>query len=554
MISSRCSRCKCTLCNTASRHRKRRSVFLAALFWGAAAFSREGPFDVAVREVAHDSDFRIEIQVRIPPKHHIYAESWRVRSDEPGEWAAVEPPPSEKVFDTFSEEEKDVFRADFTTVYKWTGEAPPASVVVEWQGCDERVCFFPEEKRFSLRFAGKAMAGESSFLPNADVPPENWKTVAERFEIVAREAGYLGKEEFLAFLNDAVSGRARDDALTGRIRQAGPWLGALLILLGGLALNLTPCVLPMIPVNLAIIGAGARAGSKRRGFLLGSVYGLGMALAYGALGIIAVVTGATFGALNASPWFNGAIAILFVVLALAAFEVILIDFSRFQRLTTSGMSGVGAHFGTVFVLGVISALLAGACVAPVVISVLLLTSSLYGQGIFLAALLPFLLGIGMALPWPLAGAGLALLPKPGGWMKWVNRAFGVLILAMALYYGNTAWRLFQERADGSDKSDLADRADPENRKLANELARALREQKPVFVDFWATWCKNCVVMERTTFREPEVAARLRDFTVIKYQAENPDAATTKPVLQHFGVAGLPTYVVLKPRDRQGGVP
>jgi len=90
-----------------------------------------------------------------------------------------------------------------------------------------------------------------------------------------------------------------------------------LILLGGLALNLTPCVLPMIPINLPILGAGRENRDRRRSIVLGGAYGAGMALAYGGLGLVVVLTGSKFGALNSSPWFNFAIAVVFVVLGLA---------------------------------------------------------------------------------------------------------------------------------------------------------------------------------------------------------------------------------------------
>ena len=88
-----------------------------------------------------------------------------------------------------------------------------------------------------------------------------------------------------------------------------------------------------------------------------------------------------------------------------------------------------------FVMGGVAALLAGACVAPVVIQVVLFASNLYANGSPIALALPFLLGVGMAIPWPIAGAGLAALPRPGKWMVRVKQAFGVIILATAAYYG-----------------------------------------------------------------------------------------------------------------------
>src|SRR5204863_9851876 len=96
--------------------------------------------------------------------------------------------------------------------------------------------------------------------------------------------------------------------------------------------------LPLIPINLAIIGAGAQAQSRGRGFLLGSAYGGAMALVYGVLGVIVILTAGTFGTINASPWFNAGIAILFVILGLAMFDVLLIDFSKYS-------AGIGASSG-----------------------------------------------------------------------------------------------------------------------------------------------------------------------------------------------------------------
>ena len=200
-----------------------------------------------------------------------------------------------------------------------------------------------------------------------------------------------------------------------------------LVLFGGLALNLTPCVLPLIPINLAIIGAGTRAGSRARGFALGSAYGVAMALVYGVLGLGVILTAGTFGTVNASPWFNVAIALLFVLLGLAMFDVLTIDFSRFQTALSPESSGSGS-FLVAFTMGGVAALLAGACVAPVVIQVIVFSSSLYAKGTAIALALPFLLGLGMALPWPVAGAGLSVIPRPGPWMVRVKQVFGVFIL------------------------------------------------------------------------------------------------------------------------------
>jgi thiol:disulfide interchange protein len=150
-------------------------------------------------------------------------------------------------------------------------------------------------------------------------------SLLDDFVVAGTSGGYQNTREFLEFVRNAEAGVKPRGMFEGR----GPLAILLLVLIGGLALNLTPCVLPMIPINLAIIGAGAQAQSRGRGFLLGTAYGGAMAIVYGVLGLIVILTAGTFGTINSSPWFNLAIAALFVVLGLAMFDVILIDFSRF---------------------------------------------------------------------------------------------------------------------------------------------------------------------------------------------------------------------------------
>jgi thiol:disulfide interchange protein len=314
-------------------------------------------------------------------------------------------------------------------------------------------------------------------------------------------------------------------------------------------LNLTPCVLPLIPVNLAIIGAGTQAGSRGRGFLLGAAYGAAMALVYGALGLIVILTASTFGTINASPWFNLGIAILFVALALAMFDVIVIDFSRLSSRFHVRESGRGT-FLVAFGMGAVAALLAGACVAPVVIQVVLFSSNLYATGTSAALALPFLLGVGMALPWPIAGAGLAALPKPGAWMIRVKQVFGVFILATAAYYGYLAYSLFDSRrVNAADVQASVEEKLKEgwHADLAAGLAAAERDRKMVLVDLWATWCKNCLTMDRTTLADPAVTAALQSYVKIKFQAEVPDEPPAADVMRRFNAIGLPTYVILKSR-------
>jgi len=240
------------------------------------------------------------------------------------------------------------------------------------------------------------------------------------------------------------------------------------------------------------------------------------------------------------------------MLALAMFNVFTIDLTRYQPNLTGALGRLrGAP--AAFLLGGVAALLAGACVAPVVISVLVIAGNLYKAGHAVGLLLPFLLGIGMALPWPLAGAGLAVLPKPGKWMTRVKQAFGVFIFLFALYYAHVGYSLYGDRIGGGEAAHVASaqaqRIEKEGwlTSLPEALRRAKAEGRPLFIDFWASWCKSCLTMDETTFRDPEVRARLGSFVKVKYRAEDPAASPAREVLAYFGVLGLPTYVVVRPQ-------
>jgi thiol:disulfide interchange protein len=308
----------------------------------------------------------------------------------------------------------------------------------------------------------------------------------------------------------------------------------------------------MIPINLAIIGAGSAATSRISGFKNGAIYGIGMALAYGALGLGVVLTGAKFGSINSSIWFNVLIAIVFVLLGLAMFDKINIDFSRFSGSLgpqkSQAHQNLLIHHAVIFIMGVMAALLAGACVAPVVISVMLLAANIYLKGNYAGLLLPFLLGAGMALPWPFAGAGLTFLPKPGVWMNRVKHVFGIMIFAFAVYYAHIAVAAFQTRQAATSLASAPTGAIAKQTDANLELARALeqgrKEGRPVLVDFHASWCKNCLAMDETVFPKTEVKQRLQDFILVRYDAERPGEAPAKEVLDHFGVLGLPSYIVL----------
>jgi len=536
-------------------------------------------------DAAPGSPVRAALQVRIPDRFHVQSDAPRdptliptVLSVDAPEGIKV----SEVVFPKATEfaqigqaQPLLVFEHEFAIGVKFdVAETMPTGRVdvpghLRYQACDDRLCYAPvttdilwtltvvkngadRPTSYAAVFKGIAFGSGRApgsapllapFLPASG--GESGTANLDQFSVAASTGGYQNVNDFLQFVRNAESGVKQRGLFEGR----GPLAILLLVLLGGLALNLTPCVLPMIPINLAIIGAGAGSGSRARGFLLGGAYGGAMALVYGILGLVVILTAGSFGTINASPWFNLGIAAIFVALALAMFDVFEIDFSRFSGAIGTDPSKRGS-VALAFVMGAVAALLAGACVAPVVIQVVLFSSDLYARGTIAALALPFLLGVGMAVPWPLAGAGLTALPKPGAWMVRVKQAFGVFILATAAYYGYLAYGLFADR--WVDAREVASSVEEKLKagwyaSLAEGLTVAEREGKPVLVDMWATWCKNCLVMDQTTLADDSVKAALDGYVRVKYQAEQPDEEPARSIMTRFEAVGLPTYVILHPK-------
>lgn len=579
--------------------RKTTFVLLLALSATAGLLAQRGPAKaelsplVETETVTPGSEVRVALKVQLPEGYHMNSNKPRdpmlipvvLTVPAPDQQLPAGISVKEIVFPKASDLQQrgadqplSVFEHEFAigAVLKVDAGVAPGKVTIparlRYQACDETMCYIPTRAETGWEFTVGSTASAATHadvfgtiafgtgdVPGGSAAPATTTTATptgapatSADEIAALDGfaeqgttfGYLPTSDFLTFITNAENGVREKGMLEGQ----GPIAILLIVLVGGLALNLTPCVLPMIPINLAIIGAGAQAGSRQRGFMLGLAYGAAMAAVYGVLGLIVVLTASSFGTINASPWFNLGIAVLFVVLGLAMFDVVNIDFSRFSSNVKTG--GSQGSMALAFTMGAVAALLAGACVAPVVIQVVLFSSNLYAAGTTAALALPFVLGLGMAIPWPIAGAGIAALPKPGAWMNTIKQAFGVIIIGTALYYGYEAYNLFSSRWVNADEvaSSVQEKLKAGwQPSLVEGLALAKRENKPVLIDMWATWCKNCLVMDKTTLEDPAVNAALSGYIKVKYQAEDPDDPRVAKVMQYMKTSGLPTYVIMKPK-------
>jgi len=201
-------------------------------------------------------------------------------------------------------------------------------------------------------------------------------------------------------------------------------------------------------------------------------------------------------------------------------------------------TGLGMRLAGAFAAGAGSALLAGACVAPVLIWTLVMSASLVSAGQPAGALLPLFLGLGMGLPWAFFGGGIATLPRPGKWMNVIKIGFAIVFLAFALIYARTAWRILSP-------ADTSEVANSEIAWLTSESAletAVTNDPKPVLMYLTADWCGACRKMASSTFQEASVQKAIEDYHAVKIDC-TVNTPEIQSLMKRLGALGLPFYAV-----------
>lgn len=216
---------------------------------------------------------------------------------------------------------------------------------------------------------------------------------------------------------------------------SSPLLALGLVYIGGVVTSLTPCIYPMIPITVAIVGGQAvGGGSTRRVALLVFMYVLGLSAVYSALGVFAGMTGTLFGSVSTNPWLYLLMANVLLIAALAMLDVVPVRLPAFV-VARSAVAGQGGSLGGALVIGAVSGLVAAPCSAPVMAVVLTWVATTKSGVLGFFYLLFFSLGMCTILVLVGLSAGvLARLPKAGVWMLWIKRLFAAIILIVAEYY------------------------------------------------------------------------------------------------------------------------
>ncbi len=452
-----------------------------------------------------------------------------------------------------------------------------------WQGCNEAVgiCYPPISRDFTLTASGGA----------ATVPTVAASAVAAPAETPSES----------------------DTSKIERVLKGGSFWAVVATFFGfGLLLALTPCVFPMIPILSGIIAGQNKHLTKTSGFMLSLAYVLGMAITYALAGVAAALSGTLLSNALQNPWALGVGAGLFVLLALSMFGFFEIQLPSALQSKFSDASNrmKGGNFVGVFIMGALSAVIVGPCVAPPLAAALAFIAQTGNTT--LGGLALFVLALGMGVPLLLVGLSAgALLPKAGGWMNAVKNFFGVLMLAIAIYLispiipawvNMLLWALllvasavylhaldplpahasgwtrlwkglgvvlligglaiilgmlagsrdllqpldvFKSGAGGTamaaEQKGLSFEKVKTVAELDARLAAAKADGRPVMLDFYADWCVSCKEMERFTFSDPKVQARLQNVVLLKADVTaNTDA--DKALLKRFNLFGPPGLI------------
>jgi thiol:disulfide interchange protein DsbD len=441
------------------------------------------------------------------------------------------------------------------------GGAKSITASLRYQACSDRVCLPPNSAtaEIDVTKTSEAAATTTSAPPSPDA-----------------SAG--GASTSFTPLSAAPKGAqtAPRDRLAQTFASSGLPLTLGILFLGGLALNLTPCVFPLIPITLGFF-AMQSDGRRSRRLALSSMYVLGIVITYSVIGVLAALSGKMIGAWLQLPAVLIGFALLMLVLASSMFGAFEIQPPRWIANRSQGRAGaLGA-----LTMGLAIGIVAAPCVGPVVISLVTLVAQIGDPvtgGVMFAAL-----AFGLGFPYLVM---LNALPRPGEWMVTVKKGMGFVLIAMAFYFlrpliGDDAFRygvaasllvgalfLLISRARGASVlrygiavvllvSGVAF-AIPRNAEAgvqwekydAEKIAAARAAGKPVVIDFYADWCLPCKELDHKTFTDAKVISELDRFVRVKANLTAPDDDLTKELTKQYAIVGVPTILFLDARGRE----
>jgi thiol:disulfide interchange protein DsbD len=500
---------------------------------GADFLSPEKAFQV-IAETKDDAN--VHITVKPVDGYYVYKESIKFKLLNPDKQVLIGLPvlPKGKIkFDENFGKELETYPKSFQITLPVDKELIVKGFVLqmELQGCaDKGVCYPPMQLNFTLSAPNVVVAGI--------IPEEAQETSIHSGGLVDLWA-------------------ARDDAgqLSKLLANVSPWilLGAFFIL--GLAMALTPCVLPMLPIMSSVVfGSKTKQHkniSKIRATILASTYVLGMALMYSIAGMITAALGSNIQIYLQNPWVLSFFSLMLLALAASLFgfyELRLPQSIHNKIDRVAGRQEGGSLVGS-FLLGAMSTLIASPCVTAPLAGVLAFIA--HTGSVPLGGLLLFIMAMGMGLPLMLFAIGAkGLLPRAGSWMLIVQKLFGVLLVLLAAWVASPIFmNTSAQRSEATHQlsSGLVFNVVTTSGQLDSALKLAKENQQLVLLDFYADWCVTCKEMEVLTFNQKNVTKKLVDYQLIQVDVTK-NTADHQAILKRFSLFGPPAILFF---DRSG---
>ena len=583
-----------------SRMKRLLSTTLTLIVCGVTVFGQV-PEEIVTAKVILSSDVLkagqtvpVTIELTIRPPYHI-------NSDQPSEayligttldfkprpgvtYGNVRFPPSEMRKLALAENPLSIFEgtvkltSEISVAADFAGTELEIEGTVGYQACDEQSCLPPKDISFSKK-----------------VKIDGGRTAADATKPIPAAAAAESKAA------PSVSGPA--PAHASPFEGKGLPVMFVLVFLGGLALNLTPCIYPIIPITISYFGGQAEG--KKGGVVAHAIfYVFGMAITYSILGVVAAFTGGLFGAALTFPPVLIAIAVVMVILSLSMFDVYELRMPAFLNKLAGGTQK--GYFGTIL-MGLTVGIVAAPCIGPFVLGLLTYVGN--RGNVILGFSLFFVLALGLGVPFLILGifsGSLNKLPRSGAWMVWVRKIFGFILIAMAVYFlkslilntlhyhfalamimliggiymgwiepTKTAGQVFpyirvligivflvlslvfavlgvEEYLDKT----IAAKTSGSGGIVADAitwvpyseeaLTAALASGSPVFIDSDAEWCIACHELDKKTFNQPEIVSASRAFVMLKADLTSNADPKTKAFYKKYGARGVPTMIFLKP--------
>ncbi len=496
--------------------------------------SRKNPFSVewddSVQSLKRGETYELKIKFHVPDGFFLYHEKTTVNLTQLAGLVQIQKkiPKPQKRFDPFFKKETEVHFHDFEISYLF--KVPTTLDLgretlegeIHYQGCSNDFCYSPQKMNLMIPIEIVAVSKTPETIPvksTVDVQP------------IQPESLHPPKENpIVVKKNSSIWSILREGNLE-RLSDINRFLLALIVFLAGLLTDLTPCVLPIIPLTLAVIGIQKQR-SLLKNFSLSLSLVIGISVTYAALGLLSSLLGLRLGFLFQSRYFLGFLILFYFLMGLGLLGII-----RFQLPLSArnffGKIGGSGYLGS-FLAGLTLGFIASPCVGPLMGPLLLLVAQ--GQNLWWGATLLFIYGLGMGMVFLIGGtfySSFGSKIRGGNYTKTIQKVLAIFILLPAFYYGFILYSQWNGTSH------------PEGWKhsFSEGFEIAKKENKPILIDFYADWCLPCLEIDRKTFSNPKVKEQLENVVPIKIDCTLENSFCSEAV-NRFQVVGWPTILFL----------